>query len=175
MQLLETCGYIFLIIILTLCLRIVVVKQSGPTCEILNKGYRQKNDTISILLARISWMNHHRGRINYNARFIGLSIICTFLVCIVIYNGKLPDLTTFIQVTLVLFFCNMAQHRFLTYHSDKFSSYAIDENVNEIRKILSKNSLLKNKEIHTTDRLSKQTKRFSGYHKCFNFVYNQEV
>jgi hypothetical protein len=166
MVLTDAHAYMFVSFILVLCLFIVIVKQCGPTNYTLRKAYKQNEDDLNTMLNRISWANHHRGRINYNARFVGISIVTAFLVSIVVYDGRLPDFISFIQILLVVFFCNIVPHAFLTYHSDKFASYAIEENVNSIRQ---KINIQLDGDVNN---LSEQTERITPNHPCFQFIYD---
>ena len=158
--------YIFIIVIFILCLYFIKT-ELGPTNYTINKAYLQKNDSISTMLDRIQWSNHHQGRLSLGIRYMFYSIIITFVVGIIFLNG-LPRAFTFIRTTIMVWIILMFLHFYFSHHSDKFSSYAIDQNIETIREKL---GYEKNNFKNMTNNLTKQERKFDGYEDCFSFFY----
>lgn len=110
--------------------------QMGPNSQSLNKGYGKRSDNIKTLLKRIEWVNRYKGRCNYPIRFIIYAVILSILVSILIYDKKLPPITTFIQMVLVLWVALLSLQLYFDHHVDKYAHYYIDKNLKYITKRL---------------------------------------
>lgn len=152
-----------LILLILLVTFLYLFKYDGPVSINLNKGYPQNNDTIDVSLSRIEWNAQYPGRVNYLIRFLFFSIIIAYVTSIVII-GQGPGIRTFLQLILVIWIVLVGTHSYFTYHSDKFASYAIESNVDAIRKTLGC------PKVHPDD-LSLQVRKFKGGEESWNFYY----
>lgn len=132
--------------------------------DIHNKSYSQKDDTNSILLDRIQWANNYPGRLNLVPRMIFYAIACV-TACSCILLNEMPDSITFIGAVLCVWLFLMSFNGFFSHHGDKFCAYAIENNVEKLRRRLG----YKKGDFST---LTKQTDKFSPDHHCPNFVYS---
>ena len=153
--------YVVVILILLLCFYLIK-KNLGPINSTVCKGYTQPKDTVKTMLDRIQWSNHHQGRLSYAPRYMLYSIFIT-LAASMIFLNKLPSPVVFLQMMIVTWLALMSLHSYFSHHGDKFSSYAIDQNVNNIRTELGYSN--------TLGELSEQTEKFAGHEDCFTFTY----
>ena len=155
--------YIVVIIVLILSLYFITptLFSIGYLC---NKGYYQNSDTIEIMLDRIQWANHYTGRLNIAPRYIFFAISIATSSSIILLN-KMPDPMLFIGTVICTWLFLMCFGGFFSHHADKFNNYAIDQNVDKLRKKL---GCVKG----DFSKLEKQTVKFSPDDDCPNFVYS---
>ena len=148
---------------------ITITKQLGPVNINNNKAYPEKEDTIDILLKRIEWNNNYNGRVNYFGREMFRAIIIVFALSILLFE-KLPKGIVFIQMILVVLFCLYVCQNYASYHADKFSNYATECSLKQLRKRLKKLGLVKIDNI-CNENLSERKTKFSAPHECFLYQY----
>ena len=143
-----------------------IFSQVGPINPSNNRGYVQKGDTLETTLARIEWSNHHKGRVSYVARYFGWAVVLAFIASVILI-GTVPDGVIFLQCVLVVWVVLMCLHSFCDFHADKFSHYAIDQNVGALRKHLG----LVNRKVS----LSPETNKPPPTSRCFTFRYSRRL
>ena len=149
-----------ILIILGVCLY-KIKDQLGPSSDGVMKGYGKRDENILILLDRIQWVNHYPARRNIIARYGLYSIIISFIMSI-LYESKLHT-QTLIQSIIIIWILLLCAYSFFEHHSDKFSSYYIDNNLKHIRRKLKLKSSI--------DTLCTNKKQFTGKDGCFTFIY----
>lgn len=140
------------------------MKSNGELC---NKGFTQENDSIKTMLDRIQWSAHHKGRLNMVPRIMFYSIICTFTASCILLN-RLPDFINFMGTVICIWLFLISFDGFFSHHGDKFCSFAVEQNVENIREKL-------NYEKGDLSKLSEQAENFLPDHPCCNFVYSNIV
>lgn len=158
MEIYYTCIIIILIILYRLSTR-----DCEPEGKNNNKGFGEKNESVSVLIDRIEWANNYFGRLSIFPRFLFHSIVITFALCLIIQN-RLPSPLIYTQSIFVTYILLKAFHHFTSHHCDKFSNYAIDRNIKFIREKL---------KLEKNHNLSKIQYRFPGNSECWNFTYKE--
>lgn len=110
-------------------------QESGLEAPIFQRGYGRRSESVDVLLDRIDWSNHYKGRISPFQRNLILTLLFTPVVIIVATNAP-PSPKQCIQTGFVLLILLQALYYYIDYHSEKFPHYAIDRNVNILRKKL---------------------------------------
>lgn len=152
-----------LILLLLIIVFIHLFKHDGPVSSNLKRGYTQHNDSIEVLLSRIQWNAQYPGRVKHGIRFLFFAIILAYVTSIITL-GHGPSTQVFLQLILIIWFILVGFRSYFTYHSDKFASYAIESNVDAIRKTLGCS------KVHPDD-LSLQVRKFKGGEEPWNFYY----
>lgn len=155
--------YIIILSLTIICLHLIY-RQYGPVNYINNKAYTQPDDSIDTIIERIKWSNHYKGRVNYVCRYFVWSVIITYLVGIICFND-IPKPVTSLQLIIVVWLILNFLDSFFTFHVDKFTSYAIEQNIDKIRMKL---KLPTKKQSE----LSEKKEMPPPYDRCFSFGYN---
>ena len=157
-------NLIYLIItILTIFSLLKIVRVTTPASEIFQKGYGNKEETITTLLDRIEYNNNYKGRLNIYYRFFLESVIIALISSIIIIN-KIPKAITLLQLIFIVWIILVLYNGYFEYHADKFPAYAIKKNLNHIRHKLN----CKKKLNSLTDNKYK----FKHSANCYLFNYN---
>jgi hypothetical protein len=158
-----------IIVILLFILSILSIKRTlNPRNDSVNRGYGTTNESIKTLLDRTQWSNHYTGRIPIYFRFLLYAIFITFATNIIFTDGKANG-KTFIQSVMVIWIILIMLSSYFSHHADKFSSYCINENLNNIRKRLAIESY---DHENACKYLSANKNPVDGRHGCFAFFYN---
>lgn len=151
--------YIFTFLLLVLSFKLAVTNHTAQGKH-NNKGYGKKSDSVATLIDRIDWANNYPGRIELFFRYILYSIIISFVLCLVIQNS-LPSPLVYTQCVVVTWILLRCFYYYTQHHCDKYSNYAIDRNINMIRKKL---NLKKGGNLSVVTRISNNS-------SCRNFTY----
>jgi hypothetical protein len=153
---------IIILCILSYSLFMIFRYNTGSCVNIIAKGYGVKDDSIETLLDRIQYSNHYPAKRLIKHRYALYSVIIAFLTSIV-YSPKL-DSRNMLQAMIIIWLILICCHSFFNHHSDKFTSYFIDNNIKYIREKL---------KINSSINILKVNKRgkFPGNHDCSTFVY----
>lgn len=133
----------------------------GPCSSCSAKGYGRKNESVETLLDRIEWSNHYPKRSVIFIRYIFYAIFIAFITSI-IYEEKIRP-KNMLQSTIVIWTFLLGANSFFSHHSDKFTSYFIDNNLSKIRRKLRVKS---NIGSLVTNKVT-----FPNSHDCITFVY----
>ena len=157
---------IYLVIILVLLVVSFkrVVKEDGDINYTTNRAYPQNGDSIAILLGRIHWAAYRPGRISWYHRYLFWAFILS-IVLFFLLGDKINSPFIFLQVLIVIWIFLLYLHSYFTWHSDKFSNYAITENVKHLEKHLNTK-----RETHV-ENLIPPLKSHKSYGKAWNFMY----
>lgn len=153
---------IIVVVIFAVSVYITLIHYTTPYVPSVMKGYGKKDESVSVLLDRIQWSNHYPARLNIAVRYGFYAVLISFLAS-VIYEQKTSP-RNLLMCTIVIWMVLMGAHSFFVHHSDKFTSYFIDDNLKHIRTKLNLESSLENLTVHQT--------KFPRNHDCTNFVYN---
>jgi hypothetical protein len=153
-----------ILIVLLISLKLIITTLSANN-PLVNKGYGNDDDCISTLLERIKWANNYKGRLNLVPRYMFFAICITFGSSAVLLND-LPDTITFMSNVMITWLFLMSFDGFFSHHADKFSSYAIENNVERIKDKLT---------LGSVNELSIRKDKFPNDHPCGNFVYSKEL
>lgn len=121
-----------------------VTKEYGTNKDL--KAHGNKKESLMTLLDRIEWANHHQGRHPKLGRLAFFAVIISFFTSI-IYLGEMCPLNM-MQSIIVIWVILVTGNTFFTFHSDKFSSYYIDENLKHVRRKLRLKSRVDNLKIN---------------------------
>lgn len=134
----------------------------SPECSIYNKGYGSGRDNVNILLDRIQYANHYKGRLNIYSRHI----VYAFLI-VVVLSQIWPSISIlqFIQAVFVTFLLIQSFYVYTQHHSEKFPHYSIDRNIRLIKKKL---------RLKGACKLSPSKRIFSSASSCWNFTYRRD-
>lgn len=155
----------YILIIFTIFMAIRYVDKShNPESIYFNKGYGSKSDDLATLLERCNWANHYKGRLPIFWRQLCYAFIVTFIILLISTNS-IPTPRIYIQCVFVSWMILNALNQYVQHHCEKFSHYAIDRNINLIRK------KLKVKKVPIVPVLEK----FPGASSCWNFVYKSDI
>lgn len=109
----------------------------GAYSENCSKGHGKMSENITDLLDRIQWSNRYHSRVNVITRYLLYSVVISFACMIIIRENKHTDYCLIMFQTMLCVFTTLfAMHWFFRYHSDKFSTCFVDNNVDMIRKKL---------------------------------------
>jgi len=97
------------------------------------KSYGSNTESVPALLDRIEWSVYYPGRNNVYYRKLFYSIILTLLISSFL-TKEFPSPFVFLQTVFVVFVVLFALHKYETHHFDKFRDYAIQRNIEIIRK-----------------------------------------
>ena len=153
---------LLLIIILIVSVVMTCTENLGAENDNVIKGYGHPNEPLEVLLDRIDWSNHYHGRAKFVYRYGIYSVLIAFVTSI-IYEPTL-DPINMLQATLVVWMFLLGAHSFFSFHSDKFSSYFIDNNLEHIRAKLSLDENVSNLKVN-------QVKKFPRNSDCTTFIY----
>jgi len=155
----------FIIVLLFIVSLYVTFKYNvGIDSKITNKGYGNSQESISILLDRVQWSTHYKGRLDIYSRFMIYSVIISFFVSII--NERINSLFL-LQTIIIVWLILISTDSYFTYHSDKYSSYFIDKNLSHIRKKL--------KIFPNLGKLRVNDIKKKERNKCFHFSYNLNI
>lgn len=149
-----------IIIILFIMFFKIWSQTTGPESDAYNKGYGSKQESVATLLTRIEWSNHCKGRVNLLPRHYIYSVIIVLFVLIAVLN-RIPTGLELARGIFVSFLFLMALTNYNNHHGDKFPHYAIDSNVQLLRKKL---------KLRKTP-ISRVKKVWSSTSQCWNFFF----
>jgi len=158
----ESIYTFIIIVILAISLFISMKNHLGGSTPSVMKGYGKKDESIQVLLDRIQWSNHYPARLNIAARYGFYAVLISFFASI-IYEPK-SSTQNILQCTIIVWLILLGSHSFFGHHSDKFTAYFIDDNLNHLRNKLKVSSCI--------DSLSVNQTKFPGNHDCATFVYD---
>lgn len=151
--------YTFVIVLFFYCFR-MSVKDYGPE-EIQHKRiYGAKQESNEILFSRIYHANRFHERKDTLYRYLAISIVIMLILSYII-NRSMIDPKIFIQCVIVVWIVLKSTNHYYFHHSDKFPNYAIENNLEIIRK------RLKIKHLKSP---SKKDYKFSDDSECRNYV-----
>ena len=156
----EIIYILIIILILGFSLFITFKYHIGSSNSSVMKGYGNNKESIDVLLDRIQWSNHYPARLNIIARYAFYAVFISSLISIVFGNGSSQNI---LQSTILVFIVLIGSNDFFVHHSDKFTSYFIDDNLESIRQKLNLKSNIESLTVNQT--------KFSGNHDCYTFVY----
>lgn len=156
----EVIYSLIIVVILSVSLFISFKHHIGSSNSSVTKGYGNNKESINVLLDRIQWSNHYPARLNIVARYAFYAVFISFLTSIVFGNGSAQNI---LQSTIVVLVILIGSNSFFVHHSDKFTSYFIDDNIKSIRQKLNLKSNIEGLIANQTN--------FSGNHDCSTFVY----
>jgi fumarate reductase subunit C len=160
--------YYIIVVVLFAISFLIIRKTFNPKNDAVNRGYGSEKESIKTLMDRAQWSNHYTGRIPSCARFLLFSIFLTFAANIVFTGGKASG-KTFMQAVIVIWIALIMLSSYFSHHADKFSSYCVDRNLNNIRKKL---NIEQYDHKNASEYLSVNKNRVTGTHGCFTFFYN---
>jgi len=124
--------YIYIILISLLILFLYLeTKQLSSLSHIYCKGY-DKDDDINTRLDRIWWSNNYRQRLSLIPRVYILSFIVALAIGLIYYN-RLPSGTILLFSIIPTFVILLFGSNYFYYHSDIFSTYAINKNIVDLK------------------------------------------
>lgn len=129
-----------------------------------SKGYGLPNEKVSKLLDRIVWSNHHIGRYPRYLRALFYAIVIGFVTNIVVTEKVDPKIL--IENIFVVWIVVVMLNSYFTFHSDKYNSYFIDNNIRHIRKKLGIPNIEKVETLDIND-----TTNFNREHDCIQYAY----
>lgn len=151
---------LIIILILAVSLFISFKYHIGSSNASVMKGYGNEKESTEILLDRIEWSNHYPARLNITARYAFYSVLISFLTSIIYGNGSAQNI---LQSIIIVWMILIGSHSFFVHHSDKFTSYFIDDNLSMIRKKLNLESNIEGLIVNQ--------RKFTGNDDCSTFVY----
>lgn len=158
----------YILVIILFVISFLIIRQSfNPKNETINRGYSHEGDTLKTALDRVQWSNHYTGRVNICVRLLFYAIFLTMATNIIFTGGNASG-KTFMQSVIIIWIILLMLSSYFSHHSDKFSSYCIDKNLNIIRKKLNVEPY-DHETVKTS--LSKSESKVKGTHGCFTFFY----
>lgn len=154
-------NFIFYIVLIILIKVLWKYVHYTPESEIFSRSYGSRKENMDTLLNRIDWANSYKSRISYMLRYLFCAILVTFIILFV-YENKFPNGFKLLQCVFVSWIVIFAFYQYTQHHSDKYAHYAIDRNVD----ILRKQYKIK-KSIPSKSNIS-----FELNSDCLNFVFN---
>ncbi len=151
---------LIIILILGVSLFISFKHHMGSSNASVMKGYGNSKESTQILLDRIQWANHYPARLNITARYGFYSVFISFLTSIIYGSGSAQNI---LQSIIVVWMILIGAHSFFMHHSDKFTSYFIDDNLSMIRKKLNLGTNIEGLIVNQT--------KFAGNDECSTFFY----
>jgi hypothetical protein len=151
---------LIIVLILGFSLFISFKNHIGASNASVMKAYGNDKESTQILLDRIEWANHYPARLNIRVRYAFYSVLISFLTSIIYGNGSAQNI---LQSIIIVWMILIGSHSFFVHHSDKFTSYFIDDNLSIIRKKLNLESNIEGLIVNQ--------RKFTGNDECSTFVY----
>lgn len=107
----------------------------SPNDPIFNKNYGTKTDSVDTILSRCVLANNYKANLNYKARHLLYAILIGFVV-LVVHENSFPNFHKYLQSVFIIWVLLQGLHGYVQHHCEKFSHYAIDKNINLVRKKL---------------------------------------
>lgn len=151
---------LIIVLILVVSLFISFKNHIGASNTSVMKGYGNDKESTQILLDRIQWSNHYPARLNISVRYALYSVFISFLTSIIYGNRSSQNI---LQSVIIVWVILIVSYYFFVHHSDKFTSYFIDDNLSMIRKKLKLESNIEGLIVNQ--------RKFTGNDECSTFVY----